>query len=55
VTDAEAATLPTAGLTPLRSIELAGSSPAKRVLVTGTTEGAGQYAVQLAARQPRRR
>jgi NADPH:quinone reductase-like Zn-dependent oxidoreductase len=49
VTDAEAATLPTAGLTALRSLDLAGAQLAKRVLVTGATGGVGQYAVQLAA------
>jgi NADPH:quinone reductase len=49
VTDAEAATLPTAGLTALRSLELAGSLLAKRVLVTGATGGVGMYALQLAA------
>ena len=49
VTDAEAATLPTAGLTALRSLDLAGSQLARRVLVTGATGGVGQYAVQLAS------
>jgi NADPH2:quinone reductase len=49
VTDGEAATLPTAGLTALRSLDLAGSQLAKRVLVTGATGGVGQYAVQLAS------
>jgi NADPH2:quinone reductase len=49
VTSADAATLPTAGLTALRSLELAGSLLGKRVLVTGATGGVGQYAVQLAA------
>jgi NADPH:quinone reductase-like Zn-dependent oxidoreductase len=49
VTDAEAATLPTAGLTALRALDLAGAQLAKRVLVTGATGGVGQYAVQLAA------
>jgi NADPH:quinone reductase-like Zn-dependent oxidoreductase len=49
VSDAEAATLPTAGLTALRSLELGGLLLAKRVLVTGATGGVGQYAVQLAA------
>jgi NADPH:quinone reductase len=49
VTDAEAATLPTAGLTALRALDLAGAQLAKRVLVTGATGGIGQYAVQLAA------
>jgi NADPH:quinone reductase len=49
VSDAEAATLPTAGLTALRALALAGAQLAKRVLVTGATGGVGQYAVQLAA------
>ena len=49
VTDAEAATLPTAGLTALRSLELAGSLLARRVLVTAAAGGVGRYAVQLAA------
>jgi NADPH:quinone reductase-like Zn-dependent oxidoreductase len=38
VTDAEAATLPTVGLTALRALDLAGAQLAKRVLVTGATE-----------------
>jgi NADPH:quinone reductase len=49
VSDAEAATLPTAGLTALRSLELGGLVLGKRVLVTGATGGVGCYAVQLAA------
>lgn len=49
VSDAEAATLPTAGLTALGSLELGGLVLAKRVLVTGATGGVGRYAVQLAA------
>src|SRR2546423_7259676 len=49
VSDAEGATLPTAGLTALRSLELGGLLLAKRVLVTGAARGVGQYAVQLAA------
>jgi NADPH:quinone reductase-like Zn-dependent oxidoreductase len=49
VSDAEAATLPTAGLTALRSLELGGFLLARRVLVTGATGGVGRYAVQLAA------
>jgi NADPH:quinone reductase-like Zn-dependent oxidoreductase len=49
VSDAQAATLPTAGLTALRSLELGGFLLAKRVLVTGATGGVGRYAVQLAA------
>jgi predicted lysophospholipase L1 biosynthesis ABC-type transport system permease subunit len=47
VSDAEAATLPTAGLTALRTLELAGSVLARRVLITGASGGVGQYAVQL--------
>jgi NADPH:quinone reductase len=49
VSDAEAATLPTAGLTALRALELGGLVLGKRVLVTGATGSVGQYAVQLAA------
>jgi NADPH:quinone reductase-like Zn-dependent oxidoreductase len=48
VTDAQAATLPTAGLTALRALEVAGLVLAKRVLVTGATGGVGRIAVQLA-------
>lgn len=49
VTDAQASTIPTAGLTALRTLQLGGLLLAKRVLVTGATGGVGQYAVQLAA------
>jgi NADPH:quinone reductase len=49
VSDVPAATLPTAGLTALRSLELGGLLLAKRVLVTGATGGVGRFAVQLAA------
>jgi NADPH:quinone reductase-like Zn-dependent oxidoreductase len=49
VTDAEAATLPTAGLTALRALDLAGTQLARRVLVTGATGGVGGFAVQLGA------
>jgi NADPH:quinone reductase-like Zn-dependent oxidoreductase len=48
VSDAQAATLPTAGLTALRSLEVAGLVLGKRVLVTGATGGVGRFAVQLA-------
>jgi NADPH:quinone reductase len=48
VSDARAATLPTAGLTALRSLEVAGLLLGKRVLVTGATGGVGRIAVQLA-------
>src|SRR5262245_1255301 len=49
VSDADAATLPTAALTALRSLELGGLLLAKRVLITGATGGVGRYALQLAA------
>lgn len=48
VSDAQAATLPTAGLTALRSLEVGGLLLGKRVLVTGATGGVGRIAVQLA-------
>lgn len=48
VSDAQAATLPTAGLTALRSLEVAGLLLGRRVLVTGATGGVGRMAVQLA-------
>ena len=48
VTDAQAATLPTAGLTALRSLEVAGLLLGKSVLVTGATGGVGRIAIQLA-------
>jgi NADPH2:quinone reductase len=48
VTDAQAATLPTAGMTALRALEVAGLVLRKRVLVTGATGGVGRIAIQLA-------
>jgi NADPH:quinone reductase len=48
VSDAQAATLPTAGLTALRALEVAGLMLGKRVLVTGATGGVGRMAIQLA-------
>ena len=48
VTDAQAAALPTAGMTALRMLEVAGLVLGKRVLVTGPTGGLGRLAVQLA-------
>jgi NADPH:quinone reductase-like Zn-dependent oxidoreductase len=47
VGDAQAATLPTAGLTALRSLEVAGLLLGKRMLVTGATGGVGRIAIQL--------
>jgi NADPH:quinone reductase-like Zn-dependent oxidoreductase len=49
VSDAEAATLPTAGLTALRSLELGGFLLGKRALVTGASGAVGSYAVELAS------
>jgi NADPH:quinone reductase-like Zn-dependent oxidoreductase len=48
IADVDAAALPTAGLTALRSLEVAGSIVGKRVLVTGATGGVGRMAIQLA-------
>ncbi len=44
----QAATLPVAGLTALRTLRLGGLLLGKRVLVTGATGGVGHFAVQLA-------
>jgi NADPH:quinone reductase len=48
VTFAQAATLPTAGLTALRALEKGGFLLNKRVLITGSTGGVGLFAHQLA-------
>jgi len=48
LSDAQAATLPTAGLTALRALEVAGLLLGKQVLITGATGGVGCMAVQLA-------
>jgi NADPH:quinone reductase len=48
VSDAQAATLPTAGMTALRALEVAGLVLGKRVLVTGANGGVGRMAIQLA-------
>jgi NADPH:quinone reductase len=48
VPDVQAATLPTAGLTALRALEVGGLVVGKRVLVTGAAGGVGRMAVQLA-------
>src|SRR3954447_12908192 len=50
VTDAEAATLPVAGLTALYALELGRPVLARKVLVTGASGGVGRFAVQLAKR-----
>ena len=44
----QAATLPVAGLTALRSLEHAGFVLGKRVLITGASGGVGRFAIQLA-------
>src|SRR4051794_7960410 len=49
VSDTHAATLPTAGLTALRSLEVAGLVLGRRVLIIGATGGVGRMAIQLAA------
>jgi NADPH:quinone reductase-like Zn-dependent oxidoreductase len=48
VTFAQAATLPTAGLTALRALEKGGFLLNRRVLITGSTGGVGHFAHQLA-------
>ena len=48
VSEVQAATLPTAGLTALRALEVAGLVLGKRVLVTGANGGVGRMAIQLA-------
>jgi NADPH:quinone reductase-like Zn-dependent oxidoreductase len=44
----QAATLPVAGLTALRALEVAGFVLGKRVLVTGASGGVGRFTLQLA-------
>jgi NADPH2:quinone reductase len=44
----QAATLPIAGLTALRSLEVGGFVVGKRVAVTGASGGVGRFAIQLA-------
>lgn len=48
VSDAQAATLPVAGLTALHAVEAGSCTLANRALVTGATGGVGLFAVQLA-------
>jgi NADPH:quinone reductase-like Zn-dependent oxidoreductase len=45
---AQAATLPVAGLTALRALEIGGYVVGKRVLITGASGGVGRFAIQLA-------
>jgi NADPH2:quinone reductase len=48
VSDAQAATLPVAGLTALKALEIIGPVISRSVLVTGASGGVGRFAVQLA-------
>ena len=48
VSFAQAATLPIAGMTALRALQIAGTPIGRRVLVTGATGGVGRFAIQLA-------
>jgi NADPH:quinone reductase len=48
VTDGQAAALPIAAITALRSLELLGVTPGQRLVVMGATGGVGGYAVQMA-------
>ena len=50
VSDAQAATLPVAGLTALYALELGPPLLGRRVLVTGASGGVGRFAVELANR-----
>lgn len=50
VSFADAATLPVAGLTALRTLRLGGNLLGKHVLITGARGGVGHFAVQLAER-----
>ncbi len=48
VSDAQAATLPVAGLTALKALDIIGPVLSRRVLVTGASGGVGRFAIQLA-------
>jgi NADPH:quinone reductase len=48
VTDEQAAALPTAAVTALRTVELLGVAAGERLVVMGATGGVGGYAVQMA-------
>ncbi|MDQ6775017.1 MAG: zinc-binding dehydrogenase [Actinomycetota bacterium] len=48
ITFEQAATLPVAGVTALRALEMGGFVLGKRVLVTGASGGVGRFAIQLA-------
>jgi NADPH2:quinone reductase len=44
----DAATLPVAGMTAVRALDVAGSLLGRRVLITGASGGVGRFAIQLA-------
>jgi NADPH:quinone reductase len=46
----QAATLPVAGITALKTLDIGGNPLGRRVLVTGASGGVGRFAVQLAKR-----
>jgi NADPH:quinone reductase len=48
VSDGQAATLPVAGMTALKALDMIGPVLGRRVLVTGASGGVGRFAVQLA-------
>ena len=50
VSDAQAATLPVAGLTALKALDRVGNLIGRQILVTGASGGVGRFAIQLAAR-----
>jgi NADPH2:quinone reductase len=49
VGDAQAATLPVAGLTALKALDRIGNLIGRKLLVTGASGGVGRFAIQLAA------
>jgi NADPH:quinone reductase-like Zn-dependent oxidoreductase len=49
VGDAQAATLPVAGLTALKALDRVGNLIGRRILITGASGGVGRFAIQLAA------
>lgn len=48
VSEAQAATLPVAGLTALKALDIIGPVLSRRVLVSGASGGVGRFAIQLA-------
>jgi NADPH:quinone reductase-like Zn-dependent oxidoreductase len=50
ISTAQAAALPTAGMTALRTLRIGGLLLGKRLLITGAAGGVGRFAIELAAR-----